>query len=62
VPVATSTIQGREYAVVNANTFAGITENLVSRATVSFDGEGEGERLARRAKHWIPHVEYTEGD
>lgn len=62
VPVATSTIQGRDYAVVNTNTFESVPENLLSRATVSFDGEGEGERLARRAKHWIPNVEHIESN
>lgn len=62
VPIATSTIQGREYAVVNVNTFESMPGNLLNRTAVSFDGEGAGERLERRAKHWIPDVEFINSD
>jgi hypothetical protein len=62
VPVVTSTIQGRDYAVVNVNTFDNLPEGMLNRTPVSFDGEGAEERLERRAKHWIPNVEYIESD
>lgn len=58
VPVVTSRIDGREYAVVNVNTFEGVDPARVDRSPASFDGEGEGERLARRARHWIADVRF----
>lgn len=61
VPVVTSTIEGREYAVVSVNALEGVPERMLRRTTASFDGEGEGERLARRAKNWIPSVQHLEG-
>lgn len=61
VPVVTSRIDGREYAVVNVNTFEGVPQTMLRRTAASFDGEAEGERLARRARNWIPEVRYTTG-
>lgn len=61
VPVVTSDIEGRTYAVVSVNAFENVPATLLDRAPVSFDGEGEGERLARRAKHWIPDVQFVDG-
>lgn len=58
VPLATSTIEGQEYAVVNVNTFENIPSALLRHAPASFEGEGEGDRLARRAKNWIADVGY----
>src|SRR4051794_35590415 len=40
VPVVTSTIDGRLYAVVSVNAFENVDPSLLQRATVSFDGEG----------------------
>jgi hypothetical protein len=59
VPLVTSRIAGREYAVVSVNAFEGVPESLLRRTPASFDGEGQGERLARRARNWIPNVTYT---
>ena len=59
VPVVTSEIEGRVYAVVNVNTFEDVDPALLRRAAASFDGEGEGARLARRQRNWIPSVEFT---
>ena len=59
VPVATSTIDKREYAVVSVNAFEGVAASMLSRTAATFDGEGEGERLARRARNWIPDVQYV---
>lgn len=57
VPVVTSEIEGRTYAVVNVNTMEGI-EPLLKRAPVSFDGEDEATRLARRQRNWIATVRF----
>lgn len=61
VPVVTSRIDGRLYAVVSVNAFEGVDSSLLSRASASFDGEGEADRLARRKRNWIADVEYVEG-
>jgi len=61
VPLVTSRIDRREYAVVNVNTFEGVKASLLRRGAVSFDGEGEGDRLARRVRHWIPDVRHAAG-
>jgi hypothetical protein len=59
VPVVTSEIDGQTYAVVSVNALENVPETLLDRAPVSFDGESEGERLARREKNWIPDVRYA---
>ena len=56
VPVVTSRIEGRTYAVVNVNTFEGPACELLKRTPVSFDGEDAAARLRRRAKGWIADV------
>jgi hypothetical protein len=60
VPVVTSKIDGRVYAVVSVNAFEGVDPSLLSRAPVSFDGEGTDSRLARRKRSWIADVEFSE--
>ena len=35
---------------------------MLRHASASFDGESEGDRLARRARNWIAHVEIVETD
>jgi hypothetical protein len=62
VPVVTSEIDGQAYAVVNVNVMEGADPHLFKRLPVSFDTEDEATRLARRAKAWIPRVEFPEGD
>lgn len=57
VPLVTSRIDDRLYAVVNVNTFEGVAASLLRRAPASFDGEDETARLARRRRHWIADVE-----
>jgi len=59
VPVVTSQIAGRLYAVVSVNAFDNVDAARIRRKPASFDGEGEGERLARRQRHWIANVEFT---
>ena len=61
VPFVTSEIDGHQYAVVSVNAFENVPASMLRQRPASFDGEGVGERLARRAKNWIPTVQYTEG-
>jgi len=62
VPVVTSTIDGMVYAVVSVNTFDNVKRELLRRGSVSFDGEGTGDRLARRQRSWISRVEFQSDD
>lgn len=57
VPVCTSDIDGHRYAVVNVRSFEGGVP-VTDPVSVSFDGEGQGDRLARRAKNWIGTVSF----
>jgi hypothetical protein len=61
VPVVTSRIDDRVYAVVSVNAFEGIDQSLLRRASASFDGEGQDSRLARRKRNWIANVKFVEG-
>ena len=61
VPVVTSRIEDRLYAVVSVNALEGVASTLLRRASATFDGEGEGVRLARRQRNWIANVECIEG-
>src|SRR5262249_17403820 len=61
VPVVTSRIGTRVYAVVNVNTMEDLDPSLLRRAPVNFDGEGEEDRLARRARAWIADVQFEVG-
>jgi hypothetical protein len=56
VPLVTSRIDGRLYAVVSVNSFDDFDATLLERTPSSFDGESEGDRLARRARNWIGDV------
>jgi hypothetical protein len=60
VPVATSRIDGRLYAVVSVNALDGVEPSLLRRATATFDGETEEARLARRKRNWIGTVAIVE--
>lgn len=56
VPLVTSDIEDRLYAVVNVNTFENVDQGWLRRAGADFEGEDVASRLARRARNWIPHV------
>jgi hypothetical protein len=56
-PIATSRIDGREYAVVNVSCFEDIAADRLERSAVAFDDEDETARLARRAAGWIGDVQ-----
>jgi hypothetical protein len=60
VPVVTSEIDGRLYAVVSVNAFEGIDQSRLRRTPASFEGEGTDSRLARRKRNWIPHVVFVD--
>ena len=63
VPVVTSRIDGRTYAVVSVKAFENVDPALLRAGIASFDGEVTGDRLARRARNWIGQVEFTpDGD
>ena len=58
VPVVTSLIEGRVYAVVSVSAFDNIDVSRLKRLPASFDGESEGDRLTRRQRNWIGRVEF----
>lgn len=62
-PLVTCRIDGREYAVVNVNTFDEIEDPGfdLDLSDSDFEGESLDERLARRAARWIGTVEWLEG-
>jgi hypothetical protein len=61
VPIVTSEIASRLYAVVNVNTFENAGSLHLRRQPVSFDGEEQQSRLARRQRNWIADVRIAEG-
>jgi hypothetical protein len=60
VPLVTSEIDGRLYAVVNVNAFTDVPPSLLRRAPMSFEGEDVVARLGRRKRNWIPAVRFVE--
>ncbi|MGB8717580.1 MAG: hypothetical protein WCD66_14675 [Rhodanobacteraceae bacterium] len=62
VPVVTSEIEGRLYAVVSVNAFDGVDPALLQRAPARFEQESAETRLARRKRGWNANVRYIEGD
>ena len=59
VPVVTSLIGERVYAVVNVNAFEGVDPALLLRTGTNFDGEGTDSRLDRRQRNWIGSVTFA---
>jgi hypothetical protein len=58
VPVVTSRIDGRLYAVVSVNAFENVETALLRRAPATFEGENEQGRLNRRKRNWIADVQF----
>ena len=58
VPVVTSEIGGRVYAVVNVNCFENMSADDFDRAVTDFDGETTESRLTRRERNWIADVAF----
>jgi hypothetical protein len=61
VPVVTSRIDDRLYAVVSVNAFDDVDPAMLKRSPASFDGEEVDSRLARRKRNWIGTVAFVEG-
>jgi hypothetical protein len=62
VPVVTSDIEGKTYAVVSVNAFQNVDRSLLKTASATFDAEDEQSRLARRKRNWIPNVHFRTSD
>ena len=58
VPVVTSDLDGRTYAVVSVKAFENVDPGMLRPGPVSFDGEGVESRLARRKRNWIADVKF----
>ena len=58
VPVVSSRIDGRLYAVVSVNAFENVEPALLRRAPATFEGENEQARLSRRKRNWIADVRF----
>jgi hypothetical protein len=58
VPVVTSEVGGRLYAVVNVNAFENVEPARLRRAAADFEGEDLQARLARRTRNWIADVRF----
>jgi len=61
VPIVTSEIASRVYAVVNVNTFENLGSLHLRTQSANFDGEQLVSRLARRQENWIADVHISEG-
>lgn len=59
VPLVTSVIESRMYAVVSINALDNVEHDQLDRKPASFDGESERDRLARRQRNWIGSVEFA---
>ena len=59
VPLVTSEIDGRLYAVVSVHSFENVEPSLLRRAPMSFGDETEDSRLARRQRNWIGDVRFS---
>jgi hypothetical protein len=62
VPLVTSEIANRLYAVVNVNVLENIEESWLGRDAANFEGEDVESRLARRKHNWIADVRIVERD
>jgi len=61
VPVVTSELDGRTYAVVSVSALELPASLPVERAPASFEGEALDARLARRRRSWICDVRFAAG-
>jgi len=58
VPLVSSDIAGRRYALVNVNAFEDFNRLLLRQAPVDFEAEPQAQRLTRRQRHWIADVRF----
>jgi hypothetical protein len=59
VPLVTGELDGRVYAVVNVNAFENVDPAMLQRMPISFEGEDQADRLARRRRNWIADVRFA---
>lgn len=59
VPVVTSRIEGRLFAVVSVNAFDDFDRSRLAQAVSNVEGESEDARLARRERNWIGDVVFV---
>jgi hypothetical protein len=59
VPVVTSRLDEKLYAVVSVNAFENVDRAILRRAPMDFEGEEETKRLARRKRSWIADVTFS---
>jgi len=59
IPLVTSEIDGRLYAVVNVHALQDISPTLFKHFNSNFDGESIEERAKRRRQNWISNVSIT---
>src|SRR6516165_10202846 len=58
VPVVTSRIDDRLYAVVSVNALENVEAAQLRRGAATFEGENEQARLNRRKRNWIADVQF----
>ncbi len=61
IPIATCTIEGVQYAVVNVNAFDDVDPSDLVESATDFEGETTQSRLARRRRNWTPQATGGEG-
>ena len=61
VPLVTSRIDDHLYAVVSVHALDNVSASMLCPVSVSFDGESEQDRLARRTRAWIANVKFAPG-
>jgi hypothetical protein len=61
VPVVTSEIDNRLYAVVSVNAFNNVPQSILRRSAADFGSEDVESRLARRKRGWIANVRFIAG-
>ncbi len=61
VPLVTSDIDNRLYAVVSVNALEHVDPSWLRRSRADFEGEAVEARLARRARNWIADVRIVVG-
>jgi hypothetical protein len=56
IPIVTCTMDGKRYAVFNVRTFDDVERSELAETPMDFEGEGTGDRLARRRRNWTPEA------
>ncbi len=59
MPLVTSTIDGKSYAVININTLREVEKFSANSPVVDYDEESPEQRIERRKRNWIGTVEET---